>query len=258
MSASNDFTNITNIGWTKLTCNSIPTKIDSSSPIAERQGKTQEKLRKFTQRKQGWYFGEGEPPNEETASTCLGFLHFISDLNPPHNLKTNAFCEIGGGIELCFYLGNKYIEITVENDGSLFYAREINGETVYEQESPELTQEGIRQLLSEDLLPEFYYSQLWRTRNFAGWSSFPNTGTTTRGELNQLYFKQVDQPGRNAFQPCLNLAGKSTKQDSSGTYVYITPQTSRSQRFTWSFTENRLKESTETNRHQLQETIRSR
>jgi hypothetical protein len=82
------------------------------------------KLRHFRSLRIGWHYGRGKPPAEKTmeAASWLHrealFLGFTS---------MDAFPGVNGEIMLTIYApGSNYMELTVEPDGTISFAHEIN------------------------------------------------------------------------------------------------------------------------------------
>jgi hypothetical protein len=86
---------------------------------------TRLKITEFTNLKKGWCHGEGLPIKREAMLQAEDlFLFFIE--RGIH--RTNAFPCINGGVMVTGYLNNHYIEFTLENDRTVTYYYELDGE----------------------------------------------------------------------------------------------------------------------------------
>jgi hypothetical protein len=85
--------------------------------------RTANKIRSLRAFEDGWHYGSGAAPSEETVAECIR-IH--STMIAIGLRETDAFPGIDGEILLTAYYGLHYIEVLVEIDGLVTITREIN------------------------------------------------------------------------------------------------------------------------------------
>jgi hypothetical protein len=96
-------------------------------PIGRPPLATAEKIISFGSLPNGWHYGEGRAPDEKTIKSALAvFWQF-------HRAgfeDTDAFPGINKEIMITAYRGDHYLEVLVENNGTISFSYEFDGEDV--------------------------------------------------------------------------------------------------------------------------------
>ncbi len=81
---------------------------------------TDQKISGFLNLAQGWHYGEGNAPNDETVDDALRINNQATLLG----LRTEAFPGINGEIQVSCYSGAKTLEFTIESTGRTLLVEE--------------------------------------------------------------------------------------------------------------------------------------
>ncbi len=145
---------------------------------------TTNKIEEFRNLVEGWHFGEGFAPNDDTIKVAI-FLNGVI-LNEGFT-ETDAFPGINGEIQITGYNDSLYVELTAEPNRLIIFVLEYEDETVVYEESLSLNQAIAR-------------IKFWGTE----WTSsglFTRTSLTTVRDVSPvLLFSPV---GRMAASPSL-------------------------------------------------------
>ncbi|MCI0486290.1 MAG: hypothetical protein L0229_06785 [Blastocatellia bacterium] len=99
---------------------------------SDRIAATTKKIQGFKNLPQGWHYGEGVPPSDDTINKAVSLN--IEAANSEFT-KTNAFPGIDGEIQFTIYQGEAYLEFTIETNGSITFLYEENNEEKEYQEN---------------------------------------------------------------------------------------------------------------------------
>ncbi len=105
---------------------------------------TDQRISDFLKLPQGWHYGEGNAPNEETVDDALRIYNQTTLLG----LKSEAFPGIDGEIQINCYSGNKTLEFTVESTGMVSLTKEENDIEISSHEN--LTVEAVLNIVREE------------------------------------------------------------------------------------------------------------
>lgn len=111
---------------------------------------TDQKISDFLNLPQGWHYGEGNAPNENTVHDSL----LINNQATLLGLKTEAFPGINGEIQINCYSEDKTLEFTIESTGKILLVEEESGIEISSQE--DLTIEGVL-----DFIRKEYGKEIW-------------------------------------------------------------------------------------------------
>lgn len=103
--------------------------------ITERLLETANKIFDFCMIEPNWHYGAGEVPKMETVQIAL---HINQELGRAGFRKTNAFLGVDGQIVVTGYHDSMCFEATVETDGSITIAHEVNDVDVDYKENASL------------------------------------------------------------------------------------------------------------------------
>lgn len=92
----------------------------------------QERLEEFKQLEKGWHFGDGDP----IAQTSFDIVNeLITVGGAPQFEVMEVFPHIDGGIRICFYRDDLYLEFDVYPNGQIDYRKEIDDKLIEETEN---------------------------------------------------------------------------------------------------------------------------
>lgn len=104
--------------------------------LPKHRPKTQDKIMSFLELQEGWHYGDGAPPSLKVVDYALKIVN-QADFN---DIKTNAFPGVYGEILVTLYHGDVCYEFTIENNLSIDFVEEKNGEDVRDAEGLKLAQ----------------------------------------------------------------------------------------------------------------------
>ena len=102
----------------------------------DRIRQTAEKISGFKQLQNGWHYGEGAPPTDETVNVALALNQEAAAVG---FTKTNAFPGIEGEIQVTIYHGPAYLEFTIEPNGRIALVREHDQQEIESEENLSLS-----------------------------------------------------------------------------------------------------------------------
>jgi len=86
--------------------------------------KTRAKVRGFAQLPEGWHFGKGIAPSPEARSAAQSLLGKAEQLDFQ---DVDAFPGVDGEIQVAIYRGEDDYEFTIEANGTITFAHDLNG-----------------------------------------------------------------------------------------------------------------------------------
>jgi len=92
---------------------------------------TAEKIIAFSQIPEGWHFGEGTHPQRACVLKALGINRALEGAGFS---RTDAFLGPDGDIKVTGYLGDYYLEVLVNLDGSFDHYAEKDDEVLFEKD----------------------------------------------------------------------------------------------------------------------------
>lgn len=89
------------------------------------------KINRFGSLPTGWHFGEGRPPSDQRIRQGIS----IANEAIFHGYDVDAFPGIGGEILITLYYENDYFEFTIEENDTVTFVHERDGQEVENREN---------------------------------------------------------------------------------------------------------------------------
>lgn len=105
---------------------------------------TDQRISDFLKLPQGWHYGEGNAPNEETVDDALRINNQATLLG----LRTEAFPSINGEIKINCYFGHETLEFTIGSTNRALLVEEESDSEISSQDN--LTVEGVLNIIKEE------------------------------------------------------------------------------------------------------------
>ena len=98
----------------------------SMHELFEPENITEQKILSFINLPQGWHVGEGVPSSYQTAKNALSLVYLAQTCS----FQTDAVPGVNGEIQVIIYHANHRLEFTIEEDNTVTFIHEHDGQEI--------------------------------------------------------------------------------------------------------------------------------
>lgn len=157
--------------------------MNTKNTVKDRIVQTDDKILGFRSLRNGWYFGEGVPPSEETVHRAIRLNH---DMRQNGFNETDAFPGADGEICVTAYYGLIYLEFTLESDGLITYALEYGNTQIEFKEN--ISFNDARSLIWS------FWGEIWRSFGLSNASNMIKKDIASTISLSSYLMTEVEYP----------------------------------------------------------------